>query len=324
MDKRAPLRQYYSDKELQKKKDLQYQGQINKLDSVKTDIVSAIGVLIQFLDGKTTKTEVVNQLQSISTPDVENVVQAISKLDNNILQNKLDISPLVKELQSIKRELSLVPKSHPKQAKQIESIRVNNLKDLILDTSSLEKAVRELKITPEVNVKAPVVNVEQQDLKPIQDGLIDVLKAIQNITIPELPEIPKTDTSKIEKRLDKSNEILQELVDKPIGSGGGGGNGTPYVDGTGKPVNVELVSGAVPISGSITVTAKPTDAYSISNTEDTGTYKYFGFEDKDGNWYILRKTIATNIYLYTAGASDYSTGWTNRASQTYASYATTF
>lgn len=70
--------------------------------------------------------------------------------------------------------------------------------------------------------------------------------------------------------------------------------------------------------------AQPTVGYGISNTEDTGTYKYFGFENKDGAWYIMRKTIATNIYLYSAGSSAYSTAWTNRASQTYASYATTF
>lgn len=69
---------------------------------------------------------------------------------------------------------------------------------------------------------------------------------------------------------------------------------------------------------------KATDAYAISNIEDTGTYKYFGFEDASGNWYIMRKTLATNIFLYTAGSSNYATGWTNRASQTYASYGTTF
>ena len=71
-------------------------------------------------------------------------------------------------------------------------------------------------------------------------------------------------------------------------------------------------------------TGKPTDAYAICNTEDAGTYKYFGFENKDGAWYILRKTVATNIYLYVYGASNYSTGWTNRASHTYASYESTF
>lgn len=64
--------------------------------------------------------------------------------------------------------------------------------------------------------------------------------------------------------------------------------------------------------------------YAISNKEATATYKYFGYENADGAWYILRKTIATNDFLYAAGASGYSTAWTNRASQTYASYATTF
>jgi hypothetical protein len=69
---------------------------------------------------------------------------------------------------------------------------------------------------------------------------------------------------------------------------------------------------------------KPTNAYSISDKEATATYKYFGFEDKDGNWYIMRKTIATNKFEYVAGASSYSTAWTNRASQTYGSYSSTF
>jgi len=72
------------------------------------------------------------------------------------------------------------------------------------------------------------------------------------------------------------------------------------------------------------ILGKPTDAYAISNTEDAGTYKYFGFENKDGAWYILRKTVATNIYLYTYGASAYATGWTNRASHSYDTYENTF
>lgn len=72
------------------------------------------------------------------------------------------------------------------------------------------------------------------------------------------------------------------------------------------------------------IIGKPTDAYAISNTEDAGTYKYFGFENKDGAWYILRKTVATNIYLYTYGASGYATGWTNRASHSYDTYENTF
>jgi hypothetical protein len=64
--------------------------------------------------------------------------------------------------------------------------------------------------------------------------------------------------------------------------------------------------------------------YGISNIEETGTYKYYGFEDASGNWYIMRKTLATNAYLYSAGSSNYSTNWTNRASLSYTSYSTAF
>lgn len=72
------------------------------------------------------------------------------------------------------------------------------------------------------------------------------------------------------------------------------------------------------------IVGKATDAYAISNTDDAGTYKYFGFEDSTGGWYILRKTVATNIFLYAKGASAYSTAWTGRVGQSYASYESTF
>lgn len=78
-------------------------------------------------------------------------------------------------------------------------------------------------------------------------------------------------------------------------------------------------------SGGSAGATKPTAAYGISNIDSTdSTYKYFGFEDKDGNWYIMRKTLASAAFLYAAGTSGYSTAWTNRSSQTYASFATTF
>lgn len=68
----------------------------------------------------------------------------------------------------------------------------------------------------------------------------------------------------------------------------------------------------------------PRTGYGISDIEETATYKYFGFEDASGNWYILRKTLATNEFLYSKGASAYSTAWTNRASQTYDTFDNTF
>lgn len=68
----------------------------------------------------------------------------------------------------------------------------------------------------------------------------------------------------------------------------------------------------------------PTLGYGIMNIEETATYKYFGFENKDGGWYIMRKTLATNEFLYIAGSSNYGTAWTDRDTHTYIAFSGAF
>lgn len=109
----------------------------------------------------------------------------------------------------------------------------------------------------------------------------------------------------------------------PTGPAGADGAGL-IVGGTANQILVKQSGTDYDADWEDLILGKPTDAYAISNTEDAGTYKYFGFENKDGAWYILRKTVATNIYLYTYGASGYATGWTNRASHSYSTYELTF
>jgi len=55
--------------------------------------------------------------------------------------------------------------------------------------------------------------------------------------------------------------------------------------------------------------------YYISDIDDASDPKYYGFLDKDGNWYILKETSGT--YRYEHGSANYTTNWTNRASLTY-------
>ena len=66
--------------------------------------------------------------------------------------------------------------------------------------------------------EAPEVTVNN-DLKPIEKGLTNVVKSIDSI---KFPEIPKTDLTKVEKKLDTSNKILKDILEKPVGGGGGG------------------------------------------------------------------------------------------------------
>lgn len=124
MDKRAGLRQHFQQEENQAQELEQYKQRTAQLNALEDTVVQAFNALIRFMDGKTTKTEVVNQLTSISTPDVDKVVQALSKLDKDILTNKLDLKPLEQGLNGLKRELSLIPKTLPKIPEAKDAVKV--------------------------------------------------------------------------------------------------------------------------------------------------------------------------------------------------------
>lgn len=224
------------------------------MKSVEATIVNTVDALAKYLDGKTTKTEVINQIKSVSTPDVEKVVDAISKLDSDVMSNKIDLKPLVDILTGVKREVSLIPKSLPK-FEQKDSVKVSNLSEI--DFSDLEKAIKNIKFTaePKVEVKAPIINVEKMDIKPLQDELLNVVKYLKalkpqkTVEISNLSEIKATDTTLIEKKLDESNKHLKTISEKKFGGGGGGGNGSPYIDATGTTKNVVLeADGSIPVN----------------------------------------------------------------------------
>jgi hypothetical protein len=284
---------------------------LQSMASLEKTVRSSISGLGTYLGDKTLKTEVVNQLKSISTPDVDKVVKAIEKLDKALANKDVDLSPLVKGLSAVEQQLKLIPKEHADAPEAVESVSVSNLSEI--DLKPLEKAIKGLKINPEVHVK-PEVNVEAPNLSPIKDALADVIDAIKQI-----PLAPETDLSKVEKKLDKSNELLKEIVEKPMGGGGGGGNGTPYVDDTGRAVHVELVGGAVPITGSITASASTLADYSVNDIEEDTT-SYFGYTKPDGTWLVKSLTDTSVSYATetnNGAVTSYTDAWTNRVTLTY-------
>jgi hypothetical protein len=326
MDKRAGLRQYYQEEQSNKDSVKQYADRTAQLNDLEDTVVKAFNVLIQFMDGKTTKTEVTNQLKSISTPDVDKVVQAVSKLDKDILSNKLDLTPVIQALNGMKRELGLIPKSHPKAIEQKDSITVTNLSEVKLDTTEVVSAIKALKL----DVKAPIINEKDVDLKPLQSIMLDLLKVAQSqkpTVIPAFPTIPKTDLSNLEKKADESNKLLKEITEKRFGGGGGGGHSTPYVDETGKSVYLELDGGAVPITGSITATPSTLADFSVNDIDDAGVTEYYGFTKPDAT-YMVKKITSTGVsyatILNNSGTADYSTAWSNRVSLTYGRFDEAF
>ena len=55
--------------------------------------------------------------------------------------------------------------------------------------------------------------------------------------------------------------------------------------------------------------------YILCETDTVGVPQYFGYEDRDGNWYIAQNN--SGVWRYEIGVSDFSTAWTNRATQSY-------
>jgi hypothetical protein len=116
----------------------------------------------------------------------------------------------------------------------------------------------------------------------------------------------------------ENQELSLEFIEPPVieihflaGSGGGGGIQS-IVAGTG--INIDDTDPRNPI---VSATALPTELYRIENEELTSTYAYAGYEATEGDWYIYRRTRATNVREYAFGITDYSTSWADRASLTY-------
>lgn len=318
MDKRVPLRQHFQAEASQAQAYKQFQDRTAQLNALEETVVKAFNVLIQFMDGKTTKTEVVNQLKSISTPDVDKVVQAVLKLDKTVL-TKDDLKNVESSLTKAVRELSLIPKTHAKQEKT-EVVKVSNLSEIKLDNSDVVEAIGKLDVKPVVDVKAPVINIEKTDTKKLEDLIDKVLqatKANKPLEQEKFPEIPKTDLTKVEAKLDDANKHLKKLVEKPVGGGGGGGgHSTPYQNDEGRPTYITLVDGKIPVS--LTSASDPSSFYVYDIEEDTTSY--YGNTNVSGAWMVKKITDTLVSYATVtnnATVTSYTDAWANKENLTF-------
>lgn len=309
MDKRASLRQHFEDKDYQKKLDQQHKDQLQKMDSLENTLVKSIDAFIRFINGNISKTEVINQIKSVSTPDVDRVTQAIKKLDEHVLSQKLDLKPLENSMNGIKRELSLIPKSHQKLPEAKDSFKVTNLDEIKLDTKPVEDAIKGLKLVAE----APIINTEQIDLKPLQDIMLDLIKSVKDQKYPEtkIPKFPITDLSKVEKKLDESNKHLKKIVDKPVGGSGGGGSGVSFQNSSGNQVRATLnPDGSIPISS-------PTYKLLLDDTS-TANVTYvgkaaIGSATSASVWQIQKIDETSGMVITWGGTGAFDQEWDERA-----------
>ena len=94
----------------------------------------------------------------------------------------------------------------------------------------------------------------------------------------------------------------------------------------------ELTDGTTAAPVSVTnadgdqITTFGDETYFVSDKDDDSSPNYYGFLDKDGNWYIMKEVVATgaDTYRYIKGTSGYTTNWTNRTTLTYDYYNNIF
>lgn len=68
-----------------------------------------------------------------------------------------------------------------------------------------------------------------------------------------------------------------------------------------------------------TSSINPLNNYVLAEDDSSGTTKYWGYVDVDGNWFIMRETTSNEIvsYRFTKGVSDFATNWASRTTESY-------
>jgi hypothetical protein len=258
------------------------QQQTQQLASIEQSIHGAVAQLVQYLDGKVTKTEVVNQLQQIGTPDALKVVEAVNSLHGTLKTHKnTDLSEITQVMRQVLEEAKKIPKANP-------GIPEVSIPDYAKQFTGLEAAVRgveeavkaqRLEVKPPiVNVKPADVKVDAPDLGPLQTELRIVAEAVRAIVI---PEYKAPDNSGVEKLLKSVDARLRDLPDQiPTSRGGGGGGIAAYRGADGNVVQVTLDgAGSVPVMPQNSLVRGRYDYIEFSPDRDnptTITFKYGG------------------------------------------------
>ena len=311
-----------ADKALESSRHDQTLQELNKLQEA---VIQSFSMLVSYLDNKTTKTEVVNQLTEIGTPDALKVVESVNSLHETLKTHEnTDLTEVTSILKEVLNEAKQLPKEKVDITIPEQKDYVAQFKELTKAINAVEKVVKGQKLVAEapiVNVPETNVNVEAPDLKPIEDsigsGSKDVVKAVKGIKIPEL------NTDPIEKLLKKTNKLLEELPDY-MPSGGGGGSSWVAVNSDGVPVPIQLeADGSIKVTGGGgSSTTNYTTRIETDSVNSNLTYignAVIGTAESASSWQIKRLDSTTGlIKLWANGSDDFNVEWDNRESETYA------
>lgn len=281
-------------------------------------VVRSFSALVDYLDNKVSKTVVVNQLKDIGTPDALKVVDAVNELHGTLKTHEnTDLTEITEVMRAILEESKKIPKDKVDVSIPEQKDYVAQFDSLTQAIKSVEKVVKEQKLVAEapiVNVPETEVNIEAPDLKPLQTAIKDVVKAVKGIVIPEY----KTDNTEVEKLLKKSNKLLTDLLDKPMGGYGGGGSSWVAVDTNGTPVPIQLTA-----DGKVPVEAGATSTYQSFNDTTTDVNLVYlgksvaGTATSAGAWQIKRYNKSAGTMTFADDITTFTKVWDDRTSFGY-------
>lgn len=158
-------------------------------------------------------------------------------------------------------------------------------------TDELLVAIKELsKSFPEIKIEKTEV-----DFSGVEQKLQTLIEKETPLPeFPELPEIPQDEQGRVPVKLDSGDiEQIGKGIGKNIKVGGGGGMPSDVA----QAIVFNLQN------------------YKLTDIDDTTATEYYGYTDKDGNWYI--KKVTSSAIRFIKGTSDYTTNWTGRAALSY-------
>lgn len=278
-------------------------------------ILKSFKSLINYLENKVSRTEVVNQLREIATPDVDNVVTALDSLHNTIKEHKnTDLTEITSVMQGVLNETKKIPKELPKTEKLELKDYSKQLSTLETTIKNVEKAIKAQKLNveaPVVNVPETVVNVEKPDLKPLETSITtsskDVVKAVKGIKIPEL------NTDPVEKLLKKTNKLLEELPELMPSGGSGSGSSWVATNSAGVPIPIQLNDdGSIPVTFASSTYKLLLDDYTTTNVTYVGKAS-IGSATSASVWQIQKIDETSGMVITWGGTGAFDQEWDERA-----------
>lgn len=200
-----------------------------KIDALANSNLEIMRSFVAYLNKRTAKVEVSNQLKKIATPDALKVVAIIEKLDKTVKDKKIDWKPMQEALKPIAEALSLQASKKDPDPLDLSPLEIDYQKIADSFGAAIDKLA-----APVVNLPAPVVkiqkaaptivNTEKVDMKPFVNEVLQVLTDFRVWTQDQIePDpVPWTEFKEI---LEKQNTFWEKLLKKNFGGGGASGGG---------------------------------------------------------------------------------------------------